>query len=257
MYKNNDFKIEPRSTLDVVLGPPKLAGFEPAFTFLREGTTGVTTIPTPLQVRLSNIWTADTVVTVSSGSSVVNVDNTGQVTVPAGQLTAPVLLDGVSSTDGGSVTLNAQMGGTMLTAQVRVLGANETPSLISFTPSVAAAVQGGTATLTCSLRFSRCDGRRPMCDAGGGPVDRFRDGACDGREGGAAEPDRAHGARPVTLDLERGRCRWARIFATLGATHVDQRRRCYAQLRRRPATSPSAKSLLERAAERVTSSGRS
>jgi cysteine-rich repeat protein len=149
MLKNNDTKIEPRSVTDVVLGPPTLAGLDPAQTFTRVGAMGAATIPTPLQVRLSNPWTSDTLVTVTSSDPTSLTVVGGGVTVTAGQLTAPVLVNGLLQS--ASVTLTAQLNTTMLTAQVRVVDPAETPTLVSLTPATSFVAQGGTAQLVCSL----------------------------------------------------------------------------------------------------------
>jgi cysteine-rich repeat protein len=153
MLKNSDTKLEPRSAADIVLGPPELAAIEPAAVFVREGQMGVQTIPTPLQVRLSNVWTADTVVTVTSSAPTNVTVPGGTVTVPAGQLTAPVLVNGLMASGGTLISLTAQLNAVMQQAQIRVVGATEVPSLVSLTPPMSFAPQGGSTQLTCSLDF--------------------------------------------------------------------------------------------------------
>jgi hypothetical protein len=75
----------------------------------------------------------------------------GGVTVPAGQTTATVLVNGLMQSP--NVTLTASLGSAMLTAQVRVLGTDELPSLVSITPATATIAPGGTAMLTANLDF--------------------------------------------------------------------------------------------------------
>jgi hypothetical protein len=150
-FRNANSKLEPRSVSDIGFGAPLLAGFDPPLSFLREGQTSAATIPIPLSVRLTNADPASsTFVTVTSSSPSVNVVG-GGVSIPAGQLSAPLLLDGVTGTDGGTVQLTATRMGASLNASVRVVAASETPSLVSLTPAASFAAQGATVRLTCSL----------------------------------------------------------------------------------------------------------
>lgn len=147
-FRNGNSKLEPRSLLDVVSGPPTLVGLEPSTVFIREGTS--TTLPTPLQVRLSNGALGDTEVTVSSAGPEVEVGDGGLIVVPDGGMFAEVPLTGVSSTDGGVVTLTATMGMDSRTADVRVLGALEAPAALSLTPATASIGIGASKTFTVS-----------------------------------------------------------------------------------------------------------
>ena len=145
-YRNNNYKLEPRSVSDILTGPPTLVGIEPATIFIREGST--TTLPTPALVRLSSGAIGDTAVTVTSGAANVTVGDGGLIIVANGQATSPVPLTGVTSTDGGTVTLTATSGALSRTAQVRVLGANDVPTLLALDPQAPTVNAGGTATFT-------------------------------------------------------------------------------------------------------------
>lgn len=147
-YRNGNTKLEPRSLLDVVSGPPSLVALEPATVFLREGTS--TTLPTPLQVRLSNGALGDTAVTVASSGPEVVVADGGLIVVPDGGMFAEVPLTGVTNTDGGVVTLTATLGVDSRTADVRVLGATEAPAAISLSPATASIGLGATKTFIVS-----------------------------------------------------------------------------------------------------------
>jgi len=140
-------KLEPRSGVDIMQGPPTLSGFSPAQSFVRAGTTGVPSFPTALSVTLSGPAQGDTDVTITSNSAGLNVVG-GKVTVPNGMSSAQVMLDGVSQT--ADVTLTATLG-SMLTAHVRVLGAAEVPSTVTLSPMTAAVSPAGMVTLTATL----------------------------------------------------------------------------------------------------------
>jgi hypothetical protein len=72
------------------------------------------------------------------------------ITVPDGQTSAMVSLDGVSQAM--DVTLTAQLGsGTPQTAHVRVLGATEAPATVTLTPATGSVAPNGTITMTVTL----------------------------------------------------------------------------------------------------------
>src|SRR5262249_24052311 len=139
--RNGDSTLEPRSADDIVLGPPRLVGFGPD-SFTRVGLSDQPTFPSQLTVTLSHAPTSDTVVMVTSGTpSALTVTN-NQVTVPAGQTTAPVLVSGHVQTS--MVTHTAQLDSTMMTSHVRVLDVSDVPTLVSITPANASVPTGGT-----------------------------------------------------------------------------------------------------------------
>jgi hypothetical protein len=144
--RNNNSKLEPRSAADVVTGPPTLIALAPSLVFVREDAG--TTLPSPLLVRLSNAAVGDTAVTVTAASPEVVVGDGGAITVLNGQTTAVVPLFGAQPTDGGTVALTATMGTDTRQAQVRVLGANDVPRLVTLTPMMASAFAGGRVTYT-------------------------------------------------------------------------------------------------------------
>jgi imidazolonepropionase-like amidohydrolase len=144
-------KLEPRSATDLVQGAPTLFAFGPALSYVRAGATGVTTFPigSELTVTLSSPAQGNTDVAITANSGGLAVAG-GMVTVPNGQTTAQVVLDGISQTT--DVTLTAQLGtGTPLTAHVRVLGANEQPTSVSLSPASAAVAPNGSVMLTATL----------------------------------------------------------------------------------------------------------
>jgi hypothetical protein len=145
-------KIEPRSGSDLVQGAPTLAAFGPTLSFVRAGQNGVNTIPagSELTVTLSGPAQGDTDVTVSSPSGDLVIVG-GKVTVPNGQTTAKVTVNGVNQNT-SAITVTAQLGGgTAKTAQVRVLGANELPATVSISPTSTAVAPLGNATFTVTL----------------------------------------------------------------------------------------------------------
>ena len=147
--RNSASKLEPRSAADLVLGAPGLAAFGPALSFIRTGTTGSTfPVGSELTVTLSGQAQGDTVVTVVSGSTDVVVVG-GGVTVLSGQTTAKVQLQGINAN--ADVTLMATLGTTMLSADVRVLGAADVPTTVTLSPSDAAVAPAGTVAYTVSL----------------------------------------------------------------------------------------------------------
>ena len=145
-FRNNNTKLEPRFAQDVVTGPPTLVSLTPALVYVRED-AGVT-LPTPLLARLSSDAFGDTAITVTASGSEVELGDGGLVIVPDGGLFAEVPLKGVTSTDGGTVTLTATMGTDMRTAQVRVLGPNDVPRLVALEPGTAAVAAGAFQTFT-------------------------------------------------------------------------------------------------------------
>jgi hypothetical protein len=149
--RNCNSKLELRSASDVVAGTANLIGFAPSPAFVYQGDVGVPTVPTPLTVSISTAVATDTFVSVvSADNTKVSVVGNG-VTIPAGQTSAPVLVNGVAQTPG--VVLTASLNATMLNATVRVIGPSEQPAITSLTPSTATIQIGGSQVLTVSLDF--------------------------------------------------------------------------------------------------------
>jgi cysteine-rich repeat protein len=149
--RNCNSKLELRGTSDVVGGSAGLTAFGPQPAFVYEGDMGVATVPTPLTVSIGNAVATDTFVAISSASPSSLAVVGGGVTIPAGQTSAPVLLDALNQSP--SVTLTATLGMTMQTASVRVVGTAEVPVVASITPPTATITPGGTQTFTVSLDF--------------------------------------------------------------------------------------------------------
>ncbi|MBS1151204.1 MAG: Metal dependent amidohydrolase [Myxococcaceae bacterium] len=146
-FRNSNMKVEPRNAADIVAGPPLVAAVEPAQGFIREGATA--SLPAPLAVRLTNVWTSDVAVDVQS-SSIANllIGDGGLIIVPTGSLTAPIPLTGVLQGDAG---VTASIGISSKSAAVRVLGLTELSTLTALAPAAANVAPGGKVTLTARL----------------------------------------------------------------------------------------------------------
>ena len=150
MIRYGNSKIEPRNAADIeaTLG---LGSFAPAISFAKLNQTGVQTYPTPLTVSLNHATNVDTIIALTTTDNTLVDVGDGGVLIPAGQLSAPVLVNTFATATPG-VTLSAQFGTqTPQTATVRVLDGTETPSLVSLTSSAPAISPGGSATLTVTL----------------------------------------------------------------------------------------------------------
>jgi cysteine-rich repeat protein len=148
-FANANSKLEPRDAGDVVFGSATLAAFGPTPAFVRVGQSGVVTIPAPLEVKLSSPLAADAFVTVTSGDPAALTVMGGGVTIPAGQLSAPVLVSGLAQA--ASVTLTATYAAASQQAAVRVLGASEVPTTVTLTPDATVLGPLGSATFTLTL----------------------------------------------------------------------------------------------------------
>ncbi len=148
-YRSNSSRLEPRGPAD--LDPiARLAAVTATPSFVRVGQTNAVTIPAPLAVRLTMPVSTDTAVTVvSADPASVAIAGGGVITIPAGQLSAPIRLDGLAAA--ASVALTITLGDQTFTANVRVLGAVEGPSTISLTPEAPTTTAGGTVAFTLTL----------------------------------------------------------------------------------------------------------
>jgi large repetitive protein len=147
-FRNSASKLEPRSQLDLS-AIARLASVDPASAFVRAGQTGVATIPTPLAVRLTMPVQTDTFVAVtSSDTASLTVVNDG-VTIPAGQVSAPVQVNGIAAA--AAVTLTATLASQTFTATVRVLDAAAVPTTATLAPATLNMAPGSTKTLSVTL----------------------------------------------------------------------------------------------------------
>ncbi len=146
-FRSGNMKVEPRNAADVVPGAPLVAAVEPSHAFIREGSSS--TLPIPMSVRLTNLWTSDVAVAVTS-SNVTNllVGDGGLVIVPMGSLTAVIPMTGILQGDAG---VTATIGTSSKSAAVRVLGLGELSSLATLSPTAANVAPGGKVTLTARL----------------------------------------------------------------------------------------------------------
>jgi hypothetical protein len=147
-WGNDNSKIEPRSEGDLVRAPgvPRLVSFGPAIAFALEGETG-DTIPA-LKVKLLRVVDSPvTILVASAHPDLVDLPNGGDVVIAAGALeaTVPVIAKVAGAV---TVTLTAQLDATTLTADVRVVGASETPTLQAGTPDEINVAPGADATWT-------------------------------------------------------------------------------------------------------------
>ncbi len=149
-YRNSNSKLEPRGPSDFVVGQPVLVDFSPGSTFASVGQTDAATIPTALAVNLSAAPASDTFVAITSSDTNALTVTGGGVTVPAGQLSAPVLVSGLAQS--ADVTLTATLGTSSLQAHVRVVDpATEQPAIASLTPVSTILQPGATQTYTVTL----------------------------------------------------------------------------------------------------------
>ena len=142
-------KIEPRNAQDLTLGAPGLASLAPALSFARVGTTvNAPTFPQALTVTLTGPAQGDTTVVIVSGDG--NKLTVNNVVIPNGQTSRTVNVTALVA-DANPVTVTAQLGLQMLTADVRVLGTAEAPTTVTLSPADAAVAIGGTVQFTVTL----------------------------------------------------------------------------------------------------------
>ena len=147
-FRNGSYRLEPRAQ-DDLSAVARLAGFTTSTAFIRNGATGVGTIPTAMEVRLTApVLTATTVTIASSDTSALTVVG-GQVVIPAGQLGAPVLLNALAPSAG--VTLTATLSDVTATTSVRVLTDTDVPTAITLTPASTTINPGTTVNYTLTL----------------------------------------------------------------------------------------------------------
>lgn len=143
-FRRSNSKLHPRDAGDVVAGSAQLASLGPALSYARAGAGSAPTFPVPLTVTLTRaVGSATTVTVASSGPGAAVTD----VTIPAGSASAPVPVTGVSAS-ATPVTITATLGGTMRSADVRVLGATEVPASFTLTPATATVPIGATQRFT-------------------------------------------------------------------------------------------------------------
>lgn len=152
-FRNANTKVGPRSSADVVLGPPHLVAVTPnSFTRVGVNYAGKPSIPTPIEVVLNyQTQTALDVTLTSSDPTVLTVPATVQI--PANGAAAPIPVTGVKQS-ATPVTITATLAGVMHSGTVRVLGDGVTSDVATFTaldPATSKIALGGTITLTATL----------------------------------------------------------------------------------------------------------
>ncbi len=147
-FRNNNSKLLPRNTSDVVFGPPSLDAFGPPGNFIRVGDVASPTVPVAAFVALNRPAEVDTFVAVASGDINIAAVSGGGTTVPAGQTTAVVLLDAFAP---GTVTLTATLDAVNIPLSITVLDPAQQPVLVALEPAVATVLVGGTLSLGVTL----------------------------------------------------------------------------------------------------------
>ena len=182
-FRYGHYRLEPRDASDVVFGPVFITGFAPAFSYLDVGQTNAQTYPQPLTVTISRAQTTDTFVTIDTNDPNALIVPNGGVTVPAGQTSATVLVNGLQQSN--DVTLTATLGPSQPTADVRVIDrAYEVPSVVSLSPSTGYQVPGNDAYFTVTLDMP--------APAGGTTVDL------------AISPGSGFGTMPASVNVPAG-----------------------------------------------------
>ncbi|HEX6837984.1 MAG TPA: thrombospondin type 3 repeat-containing protein, partial [Polyangia bacterium] len=153
-FRNANTKVGPRSTADVVLGPPHLAALGPDG-FVRAGLPASSqTIPTsaPMVIHLSAPATAAMTVTLTSGdTNTLTVDS--PVMLNIGDQDIPIKVTGVMRNT-TPTTITATANGVTRTGNVRVLGDGITvdkPTFATLTPPTGKVAFGGSINLTAAL----------------------------------------------------------------------------------------------------------
>lgn len=147
-YRNNSYKLEPRSAADLVAGPAVVTGFDPPQAFVREGSS--TVLPRAIEVRLSNAEPQDVTVGLSVPANAGLTLASPTVLVPTGQLGAAVGLTGTMASSAG-VVITATLRSSTASTTVRVLGAQETATLASLTPAMVTVAPGNTTRLVVTF----------------------------------------------------------------------------------------------------------
>lgn len=146
-FRNSASKILIRGAADLAEGLT-LASFNPGASFLDVGDTAASSYPTPLTVTLNSPAPSNTFVQIESDDDTTVSVVGGGVTIPIGQTSAQVLLNGEST---GTATLTATLGPVSLDADVTVLDPSDVPILVDIEPATTVLASGGTQTLTVTL----------------------------------------------------------------------------------------------------------
>jgi hypothetical protein len=147
-FQRSNSKLLPRAAADLAAGTATLAPFTEDFVYARVGAPSGPTFPRVLTVRLTRAPAVDTPVALSATPAVGLA--VSSVTIPAGMATAVVPVQGTVAS-ATAYTVTATLGTSTQTAQVRVLGAAETPRLVEISPAMATVMTGGAVNLTVTL----------------------------------------------------------------------------------------------------------
>lgn len=149
-FRNGGPRLEPRNAED--LNPiARLGSISTTPAFVRVGQTDVAAFPTPLTVRLTMPVRTPTFIAVTSADTDSVTVVGGGVTIPAGQISAPVKLTGIAQAAAVDITASLAGQTETFTTPVRVLGDAEVPSTVTISPARIAVSPGASATVTVTL----------------------------------------------------------------------------------------------------------
>ncbi|HEX6396350.1 MAG TPA: hypothetical protein VFZ95_02915, partial [Steroidobacteraceae bacterium] len=147
------------AAVNVTPAPPTIAGLAPSSLAVTHGSAGV------LTASISAAQAVDTAVALSSSQSgVASVPSS--VVVPAGALSAPVTVSGLSP---GDATIAASLNGSSASSQVTVSAA--APSVVSLVPVLSNIALGGSTSLLLTISAAQSvDTPVPLAASPGGIV---------------------------------------------------------------------------------------
>lgn len=150
VWRNGLLKLLPRSAADVAFGATDVGALAPANSFIRIDSTGAT-FPEALTINLSRASSTPTAITVASNNPAVVAVVESTITIPAGQTSAVVNVEGVAD---GTATITARLAdgstATVLSASVRALANNAVGNVVSVAGADSIGV-GDVATMTVTL----------------------------------------------------------------------------------------------------------
>lgn len=145
--RRGETKLNPRAATDFAVGTARLLSIEPALSYVRMGDAAGMTFPIAAEVRLARSVGTDTVIALTAPGGLVSVMD---VTIPAGQVRAPIsalaLMASATPTN-----VIATLGQTTVMSSVRVLGATEGPTTLSFDVAAAELAVERAQTFTVTL----------------------------------------------------------------------------------------------------------
>lgn len=151
---------------DSTIAAPQLVSLLPAAAFAREGQTGAT-VPDPLTVALAAAPDSDIFVSVISLDPALVIPG-GGVIVQAGTTSSVVPVAGTAQSAG--VVVTASLNGREFSSTVRIIGAAETPRLVSLSPASGVITINKTRTYTVGVDFPSSSGCELLLSADAGSL---------------------------------------------------------------------------------------